>query len=264
MDNPKPTFGDKTIGRSPIERLIKWLDAYNLLKPIINFNILLLLIGMNSSIREESTKGAVFLLIVFLILLSGNEATSNFFGASALAVFIILHISLFGFNSLAIILSFIIFIIFRKNMTKNLLGPISTYLLLDTVIYYFNINIQFEKVFESLGNSIFSYEWFVALSLIPITAFYLKFEKSISAVFKGAFLKKYGVFIALMILIVSFTSIGIIFEIGISFSISSFFLFLYFIGAIHHKDDMKKFYKIILPLLLYLILLILLKKNGIL
>lgn len=253
--NEKPKFGDKSTGRSSIERLITWLEAYKLLYPLFNLIVLIILIGVNSSIRENTTNGIMFLILVFLILLGGNESTKNFFGASALAVFIILHISLFGFNSIALIISFLIFVAFRKRLERNLLGPISIYLLLDTATYYYNLSVHFKDIFSYLGDKIFSYEVVATLMVVPLAYIFLIFDRIFRKKFERNFVRIYGVFIVLGLLTLVFGIIGLLFEYKLYYYISGFFMLLYLIGTIQYKSNLRIFLFITLPLLIPVLLL---------
>lgn len=253
MTSNKPKFGDKSIGRSPIERLIVWLDAHKILKPLVYLLILLLLIGIDSTVRNEQTNGVIFLILVFLILLGGDNSTKNFFGASALAVFIILHISLFGINSIALISSFVVFLFYNKRLKENILGPISIYLIFDIISYLLELDSYLSNYLKIISNFIFTYEFVVVVSIIPVTLLFLRLEKYIFKKFENEFIKNYGVFLLLGLFIYLFFILGVVFGERIFYFIGGGFLILYFVGAIQRKDNLMESLFLILPILLLLI-----------
>lgn len=248
--NNESKFGDKSLGRSPIERLLKMLEAYGVLYFVMSLFILIILIGIDSIIREELTNGVTFLILVFLILLSGNGLTENFFGSSVLAVFIILHISLFGFNSIPLIISFIIFLKFHNKLQQNLLATISIYLILDILSYHFALNTYLIAFFDKIGNIIFSPNVFIVISILPIAFLLLNIEKVFNSKFNNKLIKNYGTFLLLLLLIIIFFTIGYFFNILIFYKTIGVFIFLYIIASINFKNEIKKYLLIILPIVL--------------
>ncbi|RDY69055.1 hypothetical protein DXT76_17310, partial [Halobacillus trueperi] len=53
-------FGNKDFGRTPIERLIIILEKNGLLRQVVNLLVLVILVGINSQIHNETTKGIQF------------------------------------------------------------------------------------------------------------------------------------------------------------------------------------------------------------
>ncbi len=90
-----------------------------------------------------------------------------------MAIFIAIHLSLYGFNAIPLAISFTIFIFFRTYLENNLLYPISIYLVFDSYFSYFNINNLVDSYFKSIGKFIFSQEFMAIALIIPITVFYL-------------------------------------------------------------------------------------------
>lgn len=120
-------------GRTSLERLFLWLELHGVLQRLITISLLFVFIGLNSIAHGEQLKGLFFLVLVSIILISGLEPAQNFFGTSALALFIVLHISLFGFNPFPIIISFITYLIFRLYFEKNILSSVILYLIIDSL-----------------------------------------------------------------------------------------------------------------------------------
>jgi hypothetical protein len=244
-------FGDKHFGRTSIERLIILLEQKGILRPVINLFFLIILVGVNSQVHLEPIKGVQFLIIIFLILYSGNESTTNFFGAAALAVFIIIHLSMFGFNVLALILTFTIFLLFRKTLEKNLLGPISIYLFMDAFFIYFKL--QFTDFFISISNYLFSRDAVIILSLIPATYFFIIIERGFKKNFSNSFINSYGVFIVFGSLFGISFLIGIISNNSLLKNFSLVPLMFYFLGSLMYQKDLKKFAFILLPMVIIIL-----------
>jgi hypothetical protein len=258
LEEKEIKFGNKDFGRTPIERMIILLEKKGMSRLVINLLFLFILIGINAQIHNETTKGVQFLIIVFLILFSGNESTTNFFGAATLAIFIIIHLSMFGFNSLALISTFIVFLIFKKNLEKNFLGPISIYLIIDTLFIYFNLH--FTEMFNSISKFIFSRNVLILFSIMPATYLFLNMENRSKMIFSNSFFKKYSVFIFLGSLF------GIIFLTGIIVSSQaiiyiSLTLFLFYaLGTSLYQNEPKKHLFLILPIGLILVIAYILKR----
>lgn len=246
MEENEIKFGNKNYGRTPIERLIIFLEKKGILRQVTNLLLLVVLIGINSHIHDETTKGIQFLVIVFLILYSGNESTTNFFGASTLAIFIIIHLSLYEFNAIALILTFVTFLIFKNKLKRNFLGPISIYLIFDSLFIYFDL--QFTSLFYSLSNYIFSSNTIILLSIIPITYLFMTFERQGKNISSNTLLQKYIVFISLFFLFGLFFLIGMITSNSILVNISHFILTFYLIGAFLYQNEIKTLVFLLLPI----------------
>ncbi|WP_430787204.1 hypothetical protein VBD025_15830 [Virgibacillus flavescens] len=235
MEEKEIKFGNKDFGRTPIERLIILLEKKGILRQVINLLFLVILVGINSQIHNDTTKGVQFLIIVFLILYSGNESTTNFFGAATLAIFITIHFSMFGFNAIALILTFTIFLLFKKRLEKNFLGPISIYLFIDTLYIY--LDLQFTGIFSFLSNYLFSENAVIILLLIPATNLFLIVERQSKKTFTNRFLNKYFVFISLAFLFGIAFFIGIILSNSALIYVSYFLLIFYAIGTFIYKNQ---------------------------
>lgn len=211
-----------------------WLDLYRLLQPVLNFILLLILIGLNSVVRNEYSNGVLFLILIFLILISGTEPTVNFFGASVLPLFIILHLAVFSFNSLSLIMSFITFVVFKKNLERNLLGPISIYLLFDTFFYYVDIGQKLNDVSIAIGKVIFTFEIFVIIMIIPIYFLYLTFERILRSRFK--IFDKHGIFLINGVFIYFFSIAGFLLNNSILLLAGTVLLIFYFVEVLQQEE----------------------------
>lgn len=256
----KPKFGDKSTGRTSIERLIVWLEAYKLLNPFITISILIVLIGWNTSVHADYVKGFIFLVLVSLILISGTKSAESFFGSSTLAVFIILHLALYGFNSIPLVISFVVFVVFKERFESNLLYPISAYLIFDSIFSYFNFNSIVNIYIEKVSKSIFSSDFFIFLLVIPATYLYLRVEKMINKKFNSSFMSKYGVLVILCILFYLLIAAGFLLPNQILIYLSAVILFLYFIGVMHLKKNIKYSFIASIPILLLILAVFLYKR----
>ncbi|ASS74575.1 hypothetical protein CIG75_05920 [Tumebacillus algifaecis] len=160
-------FGDKTFGRSPLERLVLILESNGLLNRLLIIFSTLGIIGLNSLIRTEYDNGIIYFLLVILILLSKTKVSENFFGSSALAICIVLHIAIFGFSGISLVLSFVTYIVFRRFMDKHILFPILVYLIFDTIALLSNKGEYLRKLMEGLGMVLFDLNFLIVLFLLP-------------------------------------------------------------------------------------------------
>lgn len=239
---------NNSIRNTSVGKFMIWLDINRLLYPTINFIILLVLIGFNSVIRNEYSNGVLFLILVFLILISGNEPTENFFGASAIPLFIILHLSMFSFNSLSLIVTFIVFIILKKYLGKNLLGPISIYLTFDTFFYYIDIGQKLKEISSSVAKTIFTFEVFLIITIFPIFMIYLTYEHTLKRRFKALY--KYGYFLVIEIFILILYFTGFLLNNSILLISGMVITLLYIAEALKQKRSL-------LTLLIFLVLIFL-------
>ncbi len=232
-----PKFGDKSIGRSPIERLIIWLEARRLLLPTVMLCILLFLIGLNATVHVEFAKGLTYLIIVFFILVYRRVSVQDFFGAPALAVLITIHQALFGFNAMPLIITFLIFIFLRSKKGISILLPISLYLLLDTGFIYFNLGIIFDSYFNSFSYRIFSQEMIGIVTIVPLSYAYLRFERFIRKHTSNNFIYNYGAMLVLGGVMCLFMPIGYLLNRNLVLIIIGTASFvIYFIGLLQFKN----------------------------
>jgi hypothetical protein len=249
----KPKFGDKNIGRTPIERLIVWLEANKLLKPFINISILIVLIGWNTFVHEDYAKGFIFFLLVSFILLSGTESAESFFGSSALAVFIALHLSLYGFNSVPLVISFLIFVMFKEYIQANLLYPISTYLIFDSIFNYFDCDTFINVYIEKAGQLFFSPNTLTFFLFIPVVYIYLKIEKGINNKFRNSFMKKFGMLVIICVLFYLLLVSGFILNNQILTYLGIISLLLYFTGVTLLMNNIKHSLIALIPIIIIIL-----------
>lgn len=248
---------NRKLGRTPIERLILSMESYKLINVFTVLLLLFLFIGINSIIHEDLSNGFIFLVLVCLILLTGLKPAANFFDTSALAIFISIHLSLFGFNVTALTLVFLGFYLFKSFFEKNLLFPIIAYLITDSIVIFFDINNVIIKFSELYGSKIFSLDGLLFLLIIPIVYGYLKLERLYNEKFSDHSLVKNGLIAVIVFLLYIFIIIGIITD-NLYFKILGGLLFtLYFIGMEHlHENSGKReifFLFIPIPILIIVI-----------
>lgn len=252
MDKPK--FGDKSIGRTSIERFIMFLEANNAIKPFVTISILVVLIGVNTYVHNDYSKGFIFLLLTAIILLSGVKPAESFFGASALAIFIAIHLSLYGFNALPLVISFAVFIIFRAIFENNLLLPISIYLIFDSLFSYINVYEVIDTYVQKIGRIVFSKEIMIFALIIPVAFVYLQVEKRINNVFNNSFWREFGTLLVMTILYYIFILIGLAFNYMILKYLGVGILLLYVIGIMLTTKNNKYLYISIIPVILFITL----------
>lgn len=256
-----PRFGDKSIGRDPLQRLVIWLKAHEYISPVLTVLALLLFIGINTIVHDASyAKGLSFLILISLILLKGRDKTNSFFGAPPLAIFIVLHISLFGFNVIPIIATFAVF---NKTMEQHPLWPITAFLATDSGYLFLRLESYWNSLLNQLGPHIFSQDFFIVLLIIPIAYILYLLENLFKNKFGNTVLGRYGLCIALGVLML-ISCLGFL----ITKSSLSTFLFtavtmLYILNFISYKHNLKIVLLLYAPLLT-VVTLIYLKNAGIL
>ncbi|WP_220353059.1 hypothetical protein, partial [Halobacillus trueperi] len=179
--------------------------------------------------------------------------------AATLAIFIIIHLSMFGFNANALMLTFTIYLMFKSKLTKNFLGPISIYLLIDIFFVHYNINLT--GFFNFFSEYIFSINTVIILSILPLTYLFLIAERKFIEKWSNNFFSKYLLFIIIAAIF------GLTFLTGTILSDSSltyfsyFLLMFYFIGAFSHKNDIITSVYLLLPLGLIILIAYILKQS---
>lgn len=226
------------------------MEAHGFIRAFMILLLLFCLIGINSVVHNDFSKGFVFLVLVFLILLTGIEPAENFFGASALAMFIAIHLSLFGFNSIPLVASFLVFVLFRSFFMKNLLLPITVYLAFDSAFNYFGIEKIINSFTETWGKKIFSFNGFAFLTVVLLTYCYLQIERLLKKKYGKSFYGQYGAMMLIGVLLYLSFIIGIIMHFMWLQALGSLWFVLYIIGAMHFDKESKKFLVLVLPVFL--------------
>ncbi len=159
-------------------------------------------------VHGEYPKGLTYLILVFLILVYRNILVQDFFGAPALAVLILLHQALFGFNPLPLIITFVIFSILRVITNVIILWPISIYLLLDTVYYYFQLDKIFDSYFNSFSHKVFSQDMIGVVAFLPLSYLYFRVERFVRNRKGNSFIGNYGAPIIIGVIMCIFIPLG--------------------------------------------------------
>lgn len=249
-------------GRDPLIRMFKRLDSQGLLQPVITLLLLIVLIGVNSKLHSKIPEGVIFLLLVFIILLTGRNPAINFFGSSAIALFIGLHVALYGFYPASILASFLLYLIFQKHVEKDFRYPITIYLLIDSLFTYLNIASSISYLLNYIGLKIFSANVIGLISVIPLFAIFYFSEIWFERKYKSGFWKDYGVFVSLLAVAVIFQLFSIILRFELGGILGIVFILIYMMGMITYVKENTKMIILLVPLILYVILLYKIKSLG--
>lgn len=156
------------------------------------------LVAYNSWAHQDYASGLVFLVLSILILLVGRIPSEQFFGTSSIAVYLVLHITLFGANQFALITAFAVFIVASPWLLQNTLGPFSVYLLLDAIFVQFGTSIP-SDLLQDWGTAVFEGPlfWFVVTAL-PSFMLFLWVDKYLLDTSFSQGVREYGVFYLLI------------------------------------------------------------------
>ena len=184
---------DDERGVATLESIVLRLEEHNLIWPAVLLSVLLALIGANAQVHGKLGEGAVYFVLLLSILWTGDKPAQTFFGSSSLALFIILHITLFGANALALIISFVIYVVFRKFLLESVLFPITVYLFIDTVVIYYDVVGNMMQMARSAGRWMFTGDSFYALfSIVPSIYGYILIERLFASRFPDSHWKRNG------------------------------------------------------------------------
>lgn len=234
--NQKYKFGDKNFGRNSLERTLILLEQNKTINIIVSIFFLIFLVGTNSVLHGKSQEGLIFLLFTSIILIGNKIRTEQFWGTSIFALVLIIHISIFGFSSLPILFSYIIVLLFGDKMGKNILLPVTIFLVIDSGIVYYDLTKYTNDFFEKTSKFIFEQDVLCMMLIIPLSYLYLKLERW--------YKKRYNKDFLLILYIIIFVIAYLIFIYNITILKGLFWgLFLiYVVGLTFIKKDNNKLY----------------------
>lgn len=196
-------------GRNSIERMINGWERNGSIIFAIQKLLIFSIIVLNSNLRNEPKNGLFFFLIFAIISASDFKKTTDFFGTSSTAILIIAHISIFGENPLALILTFFLFLSFAEKLSGRPSLIFLSYLVIDTIFISSYAN-PLNKSLIFWGEKFINSSWVYGISIGIIgTYLFIIAERYFNKIFHNKLLKKYGIFLILFILIELILFIGI-------------------------------------------------------
>jgi hypothetical protein len=191
---------DEEVEPSAIEKTVLRLEENRRIKSVLLFCFLLFFVSINAIIHEEYQAGLAFFLVAVLLKYAGDrkEDAAAFLGTSSLALLVVLHISLFGVHPVAVLLALGTYMAFKTKLDRSILGPISVYLVLDTVVEglgpYWSLSGKLSSIGETVLTSPY---YFGAISVIPVLYAFLRMERYFRHKFSNEVLASHGAYLTL-------------------------------------------------------------------
>lgn len=224
---------------------LSWVTLQGYAGPLLIVLALLFFVGANARLHGASYEhGFSFYLAVLLLFYKGRQPAASFFGVPPLAVFILLHIALFGLSLLPLLCTFALF-----RHSTQLIWPVALYLSLDSAYLYFPQAAQVDNWLALLGKIFFAKESLLALAIVPLAYLAHLVEKALRKQYGETFIGQYGPMIALCSLMYFFGLSMLFLKLN---SLSYWFLvssILYTLTIIRQKHNAKLVLLTFLPLL---------------
>ncbi|NGP90250.1 hypothetical protein [Fodinibius halophilus] len=228
---------DEKIEPAPVEKTILRLEKSNRIWPFLIFNLLLILVGINSIVHNNYEAGIAFFFVTILLYFINKDKAAEFLGTSSQALLIVLHITLFGVHPFAILTALIFYLIFKRLIDQSPFGSISIYILIDSIIEFIEPIWGVSEWVNSIGEKILVSEFFYSLlTLIPLTYLFLRIERYFKKNFNNPILKENGSYLTIgticcILFPIAYYNLDNILSITIIPAFACFFI--YFIGLIN-------------------------------
>ena len=250
-----------TLGRDPIIRTFNSLRKKGILEPVITFALLFFLIGINTTLHHAFAKGIIFFVVIFLTIITGKRNAIEFFGSSTIAVFVGLHIALYGLSMLALTCSFILYLLFRSFFERNLNYPVTIYLLLDSLILYIGREKYIEDGLEIIGRQVFNERLIILAFVFPCLATFYYLELWFEKNGKNNYVKEYGAFFVILAVSLTILILALLFSNQLLAIIGLVIFSIYCAGILTYKSSPVKTLFLFISAFLAILLLFIIRQS---